>query len=330
MLFIAIAFAVLILFFSCSIPLKNAVYFGFYAFLIGEFITSLFWQVHLYLCARYPFQPVMPYVGYFGTCLVCLGILYWYERRYAGQNAQLQLRREMLISTALTAVGVFLFSNVSNVFRDTPFSGQTSLQINLIRLLVDAAGFFLLETNRMVRDEEAKRAELTLLRSLIEQQYENYQASERSMAFVHQKYHDLKHQIVLRDSCSGDDLLQHVFIDQEVLPIFLLKCHFIFLQDRDGVFRSSKFCHISSLLAAKPTCTTAETHRTGGHVGFQNPDALLSHSFCAAAHVRVPASLLQLCCLILQIFLQLLCSLFDLLFDFLFRLFVFFSVFFVF
>mgnify|MGYP002855660913 CR=1 FL=1 len=211
LLFIAIAFAVLILFFSCSIPLKNAVYFGFYAFLIGEFITSLFWQVHLYVCARYPFQPVMPYVGYFGTCLVCLGILYWYERRYAEQNAQLQLSWKMLITTALTAVGVFLFSNVSNVFRDTPFSGQTSLQINLIRLLVDAAGFFLLETNRMVRDEEAKRAELTLLRRLMEQQYENYQASEQSMALVHQKYHDLKHQIAfLREDINSEEKMKYL------------------------------------------------------------------------------------------------------------------------
>jgi len=211
LLFTAIAFAVLILLLSCSIPLRNAVYFGLYAFLIGEFITSLFWQVYLYLCVHYPVQPAMPYVGYFGTCLICLGGLCWYERRYAEQNAQLQLSGKLLITNALTAVGIYLFSNVSNVFRDTPFSGQTPLQINLIRLLVDAAGFFLLETNRMVRDEETKRAELTLLRRLMEQQYENYQASEQSMALVHQKYHDLKHQIAfLREDINSEEKTKYL------------------------------------------------------------------------------------------------------------------------
>ena len=39
---------------------------------------------------------------------------------------------------------------------------------------------------------------------------------------------------------------QHVSIDQEVLPKFLLKIKIIFLQHRDGVLRNSQICHVFS------------------------------------------------------------------------------------
>ncbi len=211
LLLAAIGFALLVLYLSCRIPVRNILYFGTYAFLIGEFMTSIFWQVHLFICERYPFNPVMPYIGFFVTGFIVLGSLYLYERRYTEQNARLQVNRNMLLSTLLTALVIFLFSNVSNVFRNTPFSGQTSLEINLIRLLVDAAGFLLLETNRMLRDEAEKRAEVTLLRSLMEQQYENYKMSEQSVALVHRKYHDLKHQIAfLREEVTSEEKTKYL------------------------------------------------------------------------------------------------------------------------
>ena len=221
LLLLGIGSSVLVLYLSCSIPLKNAAYFGIKAFLIGEFITSLFWQIHLYICERYPFQPLMPYIGYSGTALVVLTALYLYERRYTEQNARLQLSRNVMISTVLTAVCMYLFSNVSNVFRDTPFSGQTSPQINLIRLLVDATGFLVLEANRIARDEAEKRTELTLMRRLMEQQYENYQMSEQAVALVHRKYHDLKHQIAfLREEVSSEEKVKYLDRMQDEIRTF--------------------------------------------------------------------------------------------------------------
>ena len=50
---------------------------------------------------------------------------------------------------------------------------------------------------------------------------------------------DLQHTILLRDLRGPDDLVQHMSIDQKVLPELLLKHKIIFLQHRDRILRIS-------------------------------------------------------------------------------------------
>lgn len=192
---LALTFAVIAL--TCAIPLRNSLYFTIYAFLAGEFMAGLSWQFFLFFVSGEPGTSwnILFVLCYGLTALVLLALVWLYERRYISYNAQLRLSGRTILSTFLVALGVFLFSNISNVYRNTPFSGQTALQINLIRTLTDAGGIVLLEATRMLREDVSRRTEVEMLQKLIEVQYNNYKVSEQSIALVHQKYHDLKHQI---------------------------------------------------------------------------------------------------------------------------------------
>lgn len=147
------------------------------------------------------------------TALVLLTLAWLYERRYVPYNAQLRLNVKTILSTFWAALGVFLFSNISNVYRNTPFSGQTVFQINLIRVLADAGGFVLLEAVRMLQEDISRRTEMEMLQKLMAVQYNNYRVSEQSISLIHQKYHDLKHQIAwLRDDVPSAE--RKVYLDR--------------------------------------------------------------------------------------------------------------------
>ena len=210
---LALVFSIIAL--TCAIPARNSLYFTIYAFLVGEFMAGLSWQFFLFFVSGGPGMSWnILFLLCYGLTAVGMLILVWlYERRYISYNAQLRLSGRTVLSTFLVALGVFLFSNISNVYRNTPFSGQTALQINLIRTLTDAGGLVLLEATRMLREDVSRRTEVEMLQKLIEVQYNNYKVSEQSIALVHQKYHDLKHQIAwLRD--EAPDAERTAYLDR--------------------------------------------------------------------------------------------------------------------
>lgn len=218
---LAICFALIAL--TCDIPARNSLYFTIYAFLMGEFLAALSWQFFLF------FDGMEPDMGRNALFLLCYGLtapalltLVWlYQRRYLPYNAQLRLNGRTLLSTLLVALGVFLFSNISNVYRNTPFSGQTAFQINLIRALTDAGGVVLLEATRMLREDVSRRTEVEMLQKLMAVQYNNYRVSEQSIALIHQKYHDLKHQIAyLRDEAPSEEKKAYLDRMEEDIRVF--------------------------------------------------------------------------------------------------------------
>lgn len=196
-LFVVMAMSYAIIALTCNIPAANVLYFTVYAFVLGELLAALSWQFFLFSggVGSGQGQERLVVLCYGLTAAVLLLLMWLYERRYRTYNAQLRINGRTLLPILLAALGVFLFSNISNVYRNTPFSGQTAFQINLIRTLVDAGGLILLEAARMLQEDIFHRAEVEMLQRLMELQYNNYKVSEQSIALVHQKYHDLKHQI---------------------------------------------------------------------------------------------------------------------------------------
>jgi len=218
---LAICFAIIAL--TCGIPARNSLYFTIYAFLMGEFLSALSWQFFLFFDGMELAmgRNVLFLLCYNLTALVLLTFVWLYERRYLLYNAQLQLSGKTLLSTFLVALGIFLFSNISNVYRNTPFSGQTALQINLIRTLTDAGGVVLLEATRMLREDVSRRTEVEMLQNLMAVQYNNYKVSEQSITLIHQKYHDLKHQIAyLRDEAPSEEKKAYLDRMEEEIRVF--------------------------------------------------------------------------------------------------------------
>lgn len=197
----------------CAIPWRNVVYFTLRAFVLGEFSASLQWQLFCY-CAPFVKLQAVRWLDVGFLVLVhgvLFAIVFLLERRFRKMNETLQITNKTLLQTVLIALGIYLFSNISNIDINTPFSSQLPSEILMIRTLVDLGGILIFYTYHMQMQEVSARLEIEMLQRMMETQYANYQISEQSMALVHQKYHDLKHQIAyLREELSNEEKLSYL------------------------------------------------------------------------------------------------------------------------
>ena len=208
LLSVAVGMCAVILALTTTLSARGVIYFTFHAFILGEFATAFAWQICLYLLRHGFVKEEINLLSLLGLVIAVtvLAAISIYVLRLREAHLYLAPDRRTLLSVGLTALGIFLFSNISNVYRDTPFSGDTAFQINLIRMLVDAGGVILLEASRAQRERNRRASELEIMQRLVETQYENYRASERSIALIQQKYHDLKHQIrYLKEAVPGEE-----------------------------------------------------------------------------------------------------------------------------
>lgn len=88
-----------------------------------------------------------------------------------------------------------MFSNLSYLSGNTPFSGQAAEEIFNVRTLVDFGGVALLYAYYIQITEFNTKFEVVKLQNLLKLQVENYEISRKSIDMVNQKYHDLKHHI---------------------------------------------------------------------------------------------------------------------------------------
>lgn len=209
-LLLALVFPLVILYTTCEITLLTAVYYMSFVFILGEFLTALAWQIFLFLMSSNFFIGDILYCTVCFLCVsaVILFLKFLVRRFFYKEHLSIEPETKDVVLSFFAAISIYLFSNISNVYRNTPFSGQTALEINLIRMLVDAGGLILLSALHVIREQEATKAELAIMHKLMEAQYRNYQTSERSMNLIHQKYHDLKHQIALLRSEMPDEKRQ--------------------------------------------------------------------------------------------------------------------------
>lgn len=199
----------------CAITLYNLFYFIFRAFIVGEFTSALEFLLYKYFIAMVSGN----YQVFFGFLLLllvngsCFAIIYVLERRYQDYFSRLIIEKKELLSVFLIACGIYLFSNISNVFQNTPFSSNGASEILLIRTLADLGGIVMLYAYQLQLYERHDVLQIQMLQQIMEQQKTNYLVSEQSIRLIHQKYHDLKHQIdfLRSDIQSGEKL---AYLDQ--------------------------------------------------------------------------------------------------------------------
>lgn len=106
-----------------------------------------------------------------------------------------ELGKKELITVICIAVFVFMFSNISFVTSNLPFSASEKMDIFAMRTLGDLCGLIILFAFQMNICEKVMEQELFAIRSMYKKQYEQYRYYQNSMEVIHMKYHDLKHQI---------------------------------------------------------------------------------------------------------------------------------------
>ena len=196
-----LVFSILVLhvFSMCEFGVCKAVYFSVQAFILGELMASLAWQIAYYLGVTSG-QGMTPMGGnllLIAVCTLVAGTIYFILKRYKEDNDSLEIGwKEMTIALTIGLVA-YALSNMSYISQDSPFSSRFPAEIFIIRTCVDLGGMAILMAYHMTLRELRVNMEREYLQRLLHMQGENYRMAEESVELVNQKYHDLKHQIAL-------------------------------------------------------------------------------------------------------------------------------------
>lgn len=187
----------LFLYTTVKLPLMNIGFYTARAFLIGEFIGSLSWQLFYFSTASDYFLNKLWILIVFVIIAQSIFaiIMLLLEQRFKEEERDFNLSRRDLIATTVIVSFIFLFSNLSYLSGNTPFSGQAAEEIFNVRTLVDFGGVALLYAYYIQITEFNTKFEVVKLQNLLKLQVENYEISKKSIDMVNQKYHDLKHHI---------------------------------------------------------------------------------------------------------------------------------------
>jgi len=187
----------LFLYVSIKLPIMNIGFYTARAFLVGEFIGSLSWQLFYFSTASDYFSNKVWILIVFAIIAqsVFTMIMLLLEQRFKADDRDFTMSKRDFISTVVIVGFIFLFSNLSYLSGNTPFSGQAAEDIFNVRTLIDFGGVALLYAYYIQITEFNTKFEVVKLQNLLKLQVENYEISKKSIDMVNQKYHDLKHYI---------------------------------------------------------------------------------------------------------------------------------------
>ena len=89
-----------------------------------------------------------------------------------------------------------MFSNLSFVYPNTPFSSGYFYEAFKLRTLINCGGMITLFAFQLHKKEILVAAELSAIHSVLRNQYDKYIQYQERIEMINIKYHDLKHQII--------------------------------------------------------------------------------------------------------------------------------------
>lgn len=192
---VAIAVMYLTIWLLSDVRLRTAGYFTACAFMIAEFTASIEWQLEMFIEHFGRYALALHMFILVSVFLLLYSLFYFLEKRYIDQNfiSQINIKDE-LVAFGMAMIA-FAFSNISFITVETPFSAVERVDINAVRTLSDACGLAILYAYQLSRREFYTEKEVSAIRSMLKNQYDQYRYYQESMEMIHIKYHDLKHQI---------------------------------------------------------------------------------------------------------------------------------------
>lgn len=191
---IAVILMYVFMYFSCNAPRLVVWYYCARAFLLAELAASLEWQLECFF--RY-------YVDHFMVSVVTLVVIYFLvfawanhmDKQISRRSALLEINVQEFFAAIVVVALTFALSNISFIFRNTPFSGGIRADVFYIRTLVDVAGVMILYVYQARISEMQAEKELNSINNMLKAQYDKYRGYQDSFDMINIKYHDLKHQI---------------------------------------------------------------------------------------------------------------------------------------
>lgn len=204
-----------VIYICCDISVLKAGYYCARAFILGEFVASFTWQIYYYSVLRLQVSAhILVNLFFVGISYAVIYLfMYYLEKQHYEENQNLQVTGRELLSVCIISILVFMMSNLSYVYENTPFSSKLAPDIFNIRTLVDLGGVAILLAYNVQLGELQMKYEFKTLQNMLNMQYANYQIAQQSIDMVNQKYHDLKHQIAILKS-EVDSQESKAYLDQ--------------------------------------------------------------------------------------------------------------------
>lgn len=167
------------------------------AFLIAEFTASFQWQWDCYLNARvdvehFVFAKIVMLVVIYTAIFVLVAFM---EKPLMNPEYLNKITYKEFIAVIAIVAVAFTFSNLSFIWKNTPFSSGFRSDIFNIRTLFDLAGMTILYAYQSRVCELMAESEIVTMDSMLKSQYNQYRNYQESIDLINMKYHDLKHQI---------------------------------------------------------------------------------------------------------------------------------------
>ena len=167
------------------------------AFLIAEFTASFQWQLDCYLNARvdvehFVFAKIVMLVVIYTAIFVLVAFM---EKPLMNPEYLNKITYKEFIAVIAIVAVAFTFSNLSFIWKNTPFSSGFRSDIFNIRTLFDLAGMTILYSYQSRVCELMAESEIVTMDSMLKSQYNQYRNYQESIDLINMKYHDLKHQI---------------------------------------------------------------------------------------------------------------------------------------
>lgn len=191
----------------------EAAYFCAEGVMTGEFMASLCWQACYYVAVH--FTGKITFLLEILTMLAVYGVImtvgWFFVKKYLSEQAEAPIGIRDVLVIWIAVLAIDIISNMSYISSGSFFSSSNAWEIFLVRTLVDATGVILIMSLRLQARELQLRLERDTLHGITEMQYKTYQLSRESIDMVNQKYHDLKHQIVLlKEEANSQKSLEYL------------------------------------------------------------------------------------------------------------------------
>lgn len=201
--------------------LRNSIKLSFYltakSFVAAELIAALSW--HIYCLLLYRLENISPVleVGFMIiTYALCFSIVAFSEKNIDSNKTKKMLGKKEIVIASLTALSIFLFSNIGFLLVESSLGFNDSSNIFILRSMMNFSGLLILLTQEAFRRDEYLRQELVAMQNAFQLQYHQYKAYRENSDIISRKVHDLKHQIRIIKEEANEEKRASYLHDMEV------------------------------------------------------------------------------------------------------------------
>ncbi len=165
------------------------------SFLVAEFMAALEWQLHAWFAATMTMTQTFAWLLLVVVYGATVALVYLLAKPQLTAEFLERLTLREVLSSMVIVLFAFVFSNMSFILSNSPFSGRIMDDIYYMRTLADAGGLAVFYAYQSRISELLAEQEVAAIQQVLRSQYEQYRNYQESEEMLHILQHDLKHQI---------------------------------------------------------------------------------------------------------------------------------------